>query len=152
MKRFFFQFETILQTKTMLEKQHLNELARLKEIEKNLTLEYDAIASEYRENTEKYLTRSSFGIRAHDMECYSNYAAIMRRAMDKKLNEIKAVKKEQDKERKLLIEVRKERNMLESLKEKKHQEFLEQVEKEALKLLDERIAFDTCAGGLHVAK
>lgn len=141
MAKFKFRLQTLLNLKEQLEKNAKNELgAAIKKLEeeksrlRQIDNEIDLCSAEFRDACKGSIVPEKI----KEIKRYLEY-------LDKKRkNQVLAVKREQenvDKIREKLVEIMKERKVLENLKDKDFQEFLAEEDKKERQLVDELVSY-----------
>lgn len=140
MPGFKFSLETVLKLKIQLEKSAQNDLGKaVTFLEKQKQLLFDI------ENklNETILERNSSArkITVRNLRDYSNYIDSMHKKIEEQKNMVNHAQKNVDILKRKMIEVARERDMFEKLKEKKYQDYLIEEQKKDEKLVDELISF-----------
>ncbi|MGI6083819.1 MAG: flagellar export protein FliJ [Acetivibrionales bacterium] len=138
---FKFRLQTILRLKEQLEKNAKNELgaairkmeeekSRLKVIEDNIDI-----------TTNDFRTACSGIIRPEKIKELKTYLEHLQYEREKQKENVKRQQKNVDKIRERLVEIMKERKVLENLKEKEFQEYLKEEGKKEQLQVDELVSF-----------
>lgn len=138
MKKFRFTLQSLLNVKMSLEKQKTAELADQNRIIKKLEGELDALnvrreksAAEYAEKMERG------GMSAGDVASYSAGIRALHERIIAQMEKIRRAILVKDKIMAELVELMGERKMLENLREKQYQEYLEEARREDAKIIDD---------------
>jgi len=138
MRRFKFSLITLLNVKITLEKQKMQELADQNRIIMQLEHELDALKERLNASTEEYSQKMERGgMSAGDIAAYSTgIRALFDRIADQ-LEKIRRAVRVKEQITEELVVLMGERKMLENLREKQYQEYLEEARREDAKIMDD---------------
>lgn len=141
MAKFIFKLQPLLNIKTQKEDALKNELAkaiRYLENEKN-------VLKSHKEEQKKYMaevsSESANGVTVERLKTYNMYISLLKQKILNQTKRVKSAQKIVDKYREELIQISKERKMLETLKDKQYGEYLKEQEKQQQKETDEVISY-----------
>ena len=141
MKRFKFSFESLLKMKISVEKQRKAELSiaqyRLREFVKRLS-EMEQVYEDCRVDFNELAVK---GASTLDFSVYQNGFEALRDQMARQQKKIDVAEEEVRRVQRALTEVRKERKMLEKLKEHKLEEYKYESAREDARIIDDYISY-----------
>ncbi|MDP4179484.1 MAG: flagellar export protein FliJ [Bacillota bacterium] len=141
MAKFFFKLQPLLNIKTQLENNAKNELG--KAVQK---LEEEKDRKKQLENyRQKYIDdfgeKSGKGMRVEKLKEYTAYISHLAHKIEAQNKNIKEASENVDKHREELVAIVKEIKILEKLKEKKYKEYLNELQKDEQKVIDELVSY-----------
>jgi len=142
MPKFTFKLQPMLSLKKQLEDQLKNELGKAiqkLEYEKNRLIN---IENEREEQINLIYKESTQGIVVEKLKEYSIYLSFLKDKLEAQKENVNYAQKNVDKYREQLVKAVQEREMLDKLKEKKLEEYKEEVNREEQKLNDEIISYN----------
>ncbi|KNY28380.1 flagellar export protein FliJ [Pseudobacteroides cellulosolvens] len=141
MAKFKFRLQPLLNIKIQLEDSAKNELGKAvqkleeeKEIAKSLLRHREKYINEFQEKTSKM-------VRIDELRSYTMYISRLAKNIDDQNKNIKDASDNVDKYREELIKIVKERKILETLREKKYNEYLIEMSKDEQKRMDEIVSY-----------
>jgi len=138
MRRFKFTLTSLLNVKISLEKQKMLELADQNRIIIMLEQELDALKTRLNDSTDEYnLKMERGGMNAGDIAAYSTGIRALFDRIAGQLEKIRRAVKVKERITNELVALMGERKMLENLKEKQYQEYLEEARREEAKIMDD---------------
>lgn len=141
MKKFKFTLSTLLNVKTSLEKQKTLELSDQNRIIIMLEKEHEALRVRLNASTEEFNDKmEKGGMSAGDVAAYSSGIRVLFDRIADQLEKIRRAMAVKEKITAELVALMGERKMLENLKEKQYQEYLEEGRREEAKIMDDFIS------------
>lgn len=141
MKKFKFTLSTLLNVKTSLEKQKTLELSEQNRIIMMLEKELEALRIRLDASTEEFNQKmEKGGMSAGDVAAYSTGIRALFDRISDQLEKIRRALAVKEKITAELVALMGERKMLENLKEKQFQEYLEEGRREEAKIMDDFIS------------
>jgi flagellar FliJ protein len=138
MKKFKFTLTALLNVKISLEKQKMLELADQNRIIIMLEQELDALKNRLNASTDEYnLKMERGGMSAGDVAAYGTGIRALFDRIDDQLEKIRRAVRVKERITDELVALMGERKMLENLKEKQYQEYLEEARREDAKIMDD---------------
>lgn len=138
MKKFKFTLSTLLNVKISLEKQKTLELSDQNRIIIMLERELDALRVRLEASTEEFNQKmEKGGMSAGDVAAYSSGIRVLFDRISDQLEKIRRAVLVKEKITAELVALMGERKMLENLKEKQYQEYLDEGRREEAKILDD---------------
>lgn len=141
MAKFVFKFQTILELKIQIEENLKNELGKAiqkleleKEILRGIEQEREASIDEFNEV-------SSQGTVVEKLREYTSYISYLKGRIELQKENVNYAQNDVDRYREQLIAAMQEREMLEKLREKKHEEYMKEQLKQEQKEIDEVVSF-----------
>lgn len=141
MKKFKFTLSTLLNVKTSLEKQKTLELSDQNRIIIMLEKEHEALRVRLNASTEEFNDKmEKGGMSAGDVAAYSSGIRVLFDRIADQLEKIRRAMAVKEKITAELVALMGERKMLENLKEKQYQDYLEEGRREEAKIMDDFIS------------
>lgn len=138
MKKFKFTLISLLNVKVSLEKQKTVELADQNRVILMLDMELDALRARLKASTNEYNQKMERGgMSAGDIAAYSTGIRALYDKIAEQQEKIRRAILLKDKITDELVALMGERKMLENLKEKQYQEYLEEARREDAKIMDD---------------
>ncbi|AEF17361.1 flagellar export protein FliJ [Thermoanaerobacterium xylanolyticum LX-11] len=148
MKKFRYTLETVLnikEQKQKIEKEKMAILISKYEVQKNKLIE---ILNKIEKMTKENEENKVLGISAMNLRQFNLYIESLYEKYNQQKATLKEIEEEIEKERQNLMEVSKEKEALESLKEKKYEEYKYQTLIEQNLMIDEQISYKTARSTL----
>jgi flagellar FliJ protein len=141
LKKFEFSLESLKKAKTVLDRQKVQEIAQLENKKRTVIAEL-AYLNQRRNHTCAALQgKMSGGTTANEVKSYYQYLAGLKSKVEEKEHVLTGFNKEEASLRLQLTEIRRDKKMLETLKEKKLQEYRKELQAEDEKMIDELVSF-----------
>jgi len=147
-KKFRYTLETVLnikEQKQKIEKEKMAILISKYEVQKNKLIE---ILNKIEKMTKENEENKVLGISAMNLRQFNLYIESLYEKYNQQKATLKEIEEEIEKERQNLMEVSKEKEALESLKEKKYEEYKYQTLIEQNLMIDEQISYKTARSTL----
>ncbi|ORX24244.1 flagellar export protein FliJ [Thermoanaerobacterium sp. PSU-2] len=148
MKKFRYTLETVLNIKEQRQKMEKEKMAILiskYEVQKNKLIEIINIIEKTTKESEE---NKALGTSAMNLRQFNLYIETLYEKYNQQKAILKEIEEEIEKERHNLMEVSKEKEALESLKEKKYEEYKYQTVIEQNLMIDEQISYKTARSTL----
>ena len=138
MRKFVFTLKSLLKVKISLENQKSIELSDQNRLIRRLEAELEALQARLRASTEEFNAKMERGgMSAGDAAAYSSgFRALHDRIIDQ-MDKIRRAIIVKERIMAELVELMGERKMLENLREKQYQEYLEEARREDAKIIDD---------------
>lgn len=141
MARFVFKLQPLLNVKLQMEDNLKNEMGRaVRKLEEQKGILH-ALEDEREAYAAEFSRKSGQGTTVERLKEYAVYISVLKQKSEYQKESVKLAKENVDKIREQLIDVVKQRETLEKLKEKKYEDFVKEQLKEENKLVDEIISF-----------
>lgn len=140
MGNFNFRLQPVLKLKQQLEKEQKVQFSRIVSRLNELLAYGEELDSSYRQWSRKYLGEASQGVSPNTAGLICQYLSGLREAIEQNETAIRAQEEEVEKQRAVLIEIMKERKLLETLRERQYSRFMEEEQRKQEKSLEEMIA------------
>ena len=137
MKKFNFSMQKVLEYKEHIENKEKNILMQKRLIHKNLCEELEEIKNKYNALKTDYIKMCSKGVKIREMAIIRSYMAELEKKMEDTLIKIENAEYEIERQINKIVEIAKEKNTLEKLKEKYYSTYLEQKRKGDELFIDE---------------
>ncbi len=137
MKRFSFQFETVLQVREQEEQKKQSELAEHESELKELEEQIEDLRGAYRKAQEEMRKLQSGSISVEYIRIVKNRLNGLTNEMSKKMELYKEKRRKVEEVRRELVEASRRKRAMEILKEQEWEEYLEEYRKEEQKFLDD---------------
>ncbi|OPX44589.1 flagellar biosynthesis chaperone [Ruminiclostridium hungatei] len=137
MQKFGFRLESVLKLRTQLEdnaKNNLAQAARELENQKNCLVELE----ETREASRRALTSAvDGGVPVYQVRNFNSFFGLMKNKIVRQKENVNNAQNDVDINREALVKAMQDRKIIEKLKEKKHEDFLKEQNREEQLLIDE---------------
>lgn len=143
MKKFVFTLHALLHVKELLEKQERNTMLLLTRKLNQLTDEREELQRRRAEAAEGCSAKMREGIHANEAVQYADYLRLMTDLLKEQDTKIASVLAELDSCRTRLVELLKEINMLQKVKEKQYQQYLVDAQTEDEKMIGDFVSYQT---------
>lgn len=141
MAGFNFKLEPILSLKRQLEDSKKNELGKAIQILETEKKVLKKLKEEKKRCMSEVTGKVSEGVTIDKLRSYNAYISFIEEKINKQSEIVKHAQENADKYREELVQIIKERKMLETLKEKQHAQYLKEQEKKYQKAIDEVISY-----------
>jgi flagellar export protein FliJ len=143
MKKFTFTLQALLHLKESLEKQERNNLAVIARRHSQLVAERDDMLARRESASELYGAKLAGGMIAMETQNFTSYFRMMKDLLAEQERKIAQAQKELDVCRQKLVEVLREIHMLENLKEKQYQLYLQEAQIEQEKIIGDFVSYQS---------
>ena len=143
MKKFKFTLHALLHLKESLEKQERNNLGAATRRLNELMGERDDMLARRESAQQEYGEKLVSGMRALETQQFTAYFRMMKDMLEEQERRIAEAQAEVEACRKRLVEVLREIRMLENLKDKQYQEYLQEAQVEQDKLIGDFVSFQS---------
>jgi flagellar protein FliJ len=138
MKRFQFRLQKVLEYKEDIEKQKMNDLAAAKQALAEEMDRLEWIQTTHKANGEALKCRTAEKtIRPDEIQAHLRYQKKLEADLKAQTRRVEAAEEKTEKQRQILLDAAKERKTLETLKDKKLQSHLAEVERQDRNFFDE---------------
>lgn len=141
MAKFIFSMQSLLSLKSRMEEQKKQEFGKAmgkleeeREVLSKLKTEKHTVILGFKDGI-------SNKVNPQDFQNINNYIEFLKKKIAIQMNVIIKAEKEVEKKRKALIEATKERKMLDKIKEKKYEQYIEEEKKQEQKIIDEIVSY-----------
>jgi len=148
MKKFVFALESVLKAKEVLDRQKVQELSSLIEKKNRAAAELSYLEERQRYFCTAFYQKVENGIPVTEVKTHYHYISKLREAIAEKKATLDQLKKDEAELRFQLMEIRKDKKMLETLKEKKFEEYKAELKAEDERRIDELVSFKETVQGL----
>ncbi len=147
MKKFTFSLQSLLGVKMTLEKQQMGELAaaeaRVRDLEKDL----DNMRLRFQITKAEYTEKLKVGMVPYDITAYAIGFNSLKDKEEAQRDKIRAAEDDVYRIRSVLVETMRERKMLEKLRERHYEEYLDNVKRENEQIIGDFVANQIAAHG-----
>lgn len=141
MKKFVFTLESVLKAKEVLDRQKVQELSIIIDKKNKVLVELAYLEERRQHLCTLFNNKTEHGISVDNVRVHYHYLSKLRDSIGDKEKTLAQLKKDEADIRLQLMEIRRDKKMLETLKEKKYQEYLLEVKAEEERLIDELVSY-----------
>jgi flagellar FliJ protein len=149
MKKFVFSLESVLKAKEVLDRQKVQELSQLEEKKRKVIAELTYLTQRRNNACIAFSNQMGDGTTVSKVKTYYQYLTGLKDMAEQKENVLTGYKKEEADLRLQLMEIRRDKKMLETLKDKKLQQYRKELQAEDERLIDELVSFRETASRLQ---
>lgn len=141
MARFTFRLQPVLNIKRQMEDSLKHELGKALQSLENEKKKLNELKEEKKKCMSEVSSGVTGGMTVNKLRTYNTYISFIKQKITKQTEMVKSAQKIADKHREELVQMVKERKMLEKLKEKQYEQFLKEADKNEQKIVDEIISY-----------
>lgn len=143
MKQFVFTLQALYDVQESIEKQLKMQLGAIETEIAQLTREIEALNARFDRVQSEYVTVMTGGVVAVRLHHYGHFFEKLRTVMLLEQGKINRLEIEKEKCLQKLVHVRKEKMLLEKLREEQYAEYLVEVKKQQAKMMDDFVSYKT---------
>lgn len=143
MKKFVFSLQALLHLKLSIEKQEKSNLAAATRKMNALVSEREGMVARRDEASALYGAKLAEGMLASETHRFTSYFRMMKDALEEQDGKIRQAQGELDACRQRLVEIMREIHMLNTLRDKQYQQYLQEVQSENDRAIGDFVSYQT---------